>query len=467
MNFAENLKRIRKENNLSQEQLAEQLGVSRQAVSKWESGLAYPEMDKVLQLSKMFHFNIDELLNQDIKEVSSDKQSKVLINKYIDDFFSFITKTVDMFSSMKWKSKLKCLFEQCIILFILLFLYVVIGAIGYSILSGIISAIPLSIQNAIYSIFESIYLIIAFVFGFILLIHIFKVRYLDYYVIVKNQDSDQEKIEDKENDQETNELLDHDQEKHHKIYLEKKQEKIIIRDPKHSEYKFISGMLKCLLFLIKGITLMIALGISISLIGFVATLVISFLIIKTGTLFLGIFLSLLASIFIHVIILVILFHFITSRKNHKKNLLWAFLLSLILLGIGVGLIPVGLTHFQYISDINNPIYQEDEIAIPMQQDMVIYPIYGDTIEFKEENRDDIRIVYKHTNHYRLQKYQHDYILHLGVTSSDTDVFELIRANIQDINQKKIIDYDKTKIIIYTSSANLQKLKDNYEQYLQR
>ena len=48
MNLADNLKRIRKDNNLSQEQLAEKLGVSRQSVSKWESGLSYPEMDKVL-----------------------------------------------------------------------------------------------------------------------------------------------------------------------------------------------------------------------------------------------------------------------------------------------------------------------------------------------------------------------------------------------------------------------------------
>ena len=48
--LSENLKRIRKDNNLSQEQLAEKLGVSRQSVSKWENGEAYPEMDKVLQL---------------------------------------------------------------------------------------------------------------------------------------------------------------------------------------------------------------------------------------------------------------------------------------------------------------------------------------------------------------------------------------------------------------------------------
>ena len=80
MNLAENLKKIRKEHNLSQEQLAEQLGVSRQSVSKWESNQAYPEMDKVIQLAKMFNLNVDDLLNQDIREVNREKQSKITIN---------------------------------------------------------------------------------------------------------------------------------------------------------------------------------------------------------------------------------------------------------------------------------------------------------------------------------------------------------------------------------------------------
>ena len=48
--FSENLKKIRKEHNLSQEQLADELGVSRQAISKWESSQAYPEMDKIIAL---------------------------------------------------------------------------------------------------------------------------------------------------------------------------------------------------------------------------------------------------------------------------------------------------------------------------------------------------------------------------------------------------------------------------------
>ena len=83
MNLSDNLKRIRKENNLSQEQLADKLGVSRQSVSKWESGQAYPEMDKVLQLCQLFNLNIDELLNQNIKDVNNKKQAKNTFNKFL------------------------------------------------------------------------------------------------------------------------------------------------------------------------------------------------------------------------------------------------------------------------------------------------------------------------------------------------------------------------------------------------
>ena len=119
MNLSDNLKRIRKDNNLSQEQLADKLNVSRQSVSKWESGAAYPEMDKVLQICKMFNLNIDELLNQDIKQVNENKKNKVDVNKYIDSFLKYITKTVDMFNSMNTKEIFKCLFEQAFIAFIL------------------------------------------------------------------------------------------------------------------------------------------------------------------------------------------------------------------------------------------------------------------------------------------------------------------------------------------------------------
>ena len=122
-------------------------------------------MDKVLQLAKLFNLNIDDLLNQDIKEVTSEKQSKIAINKYIDDFLSFVTKTIDMFTSMDWKTRVKCLFEQFVLCCILLVTFLIIGDIVNEILYSIISIFPDFIQNIIYSICNSAYLMFSFIFA--------------------------------------------------------------------------------------------------------------------------------------------------------------------------------------------------------------------------------------------------------------------------------------------------------------
>ena len=63
MGFAENLQAIRKENHLSQEELAEILDVSRQAVSKWEQGTGYPEVEKLLLLSSKLDVSLDLLFS--------------------------------------------------------------------------------------------------------------------------------------------------------------------------------------------------------------------------------------------------------------------------------------------------------------------------------------------------------------------------------------------------------------------
>ncbi|PNV65878.1 XRE family transcriptional regulator [Rubneribacter badeniensis] len=62
MSFAENLVYLRQHYGVTQEGLAEQLGVSRQTVSKWEAGTNYPEMDKLLALCDLFHVSMDDLM---------------------------------------------------------------------------------------------------------------------------------------------------------------------------------------------------------------------------------------------------------------------------------------------------------------------------------------------------------------------------------------------------------------------
>lgn len=68
MSFKEKLQKMRKERGYSQEQLADIIGVSRQAVSKWESGMSYPETEKLIELSKLFSMSLDELLKEEITE---------------------------------------------------------------------------------------------------------------------------------------------------------------------------------------------------------------------------------------------------------------------------------------------------------------------------------------------------------------------------------------------------------------
>ncbi len=72
MSFGENLQMLRKKNQLSQEGLAEILGVSRQAVSKWELGEGYPEVEKLLILSKKLSVSLDSLLGEEKTAIVSE-----------------------------------------------------------------------------------------------------------------------------------------------------------------------------------------------------------------------------------------------------------------------------------------------------------------------------------------------------------------------------------------------------------
>ena len=76
MSFAENLKLIRKERNLSQEDLAEILEVSRQAVSQWEQGDGYPEVEKLLLLSRKLNISLDNLMSTEFAQKSSNNQRR-------------------------------------------------------------------------------------------------------------------------------------------------------------------------------------------------------------------------------------------------------------------------------------------------------------------------------------------------------------------------------------------------------
>ena len=79
MNFAEKLYTLRTQGGYSQEGLAEKLNVSRQAVSKWETGPTLPETDKLIAISELFNVSIDSLLIDSINLNTFESMDRILV----------------------------------------------------------------------------------------------------------------------------------------------------------------------------------------------------------------------------------------------------------------------------------------------------------------------------------------------------------------------------------------------------
>ena len=446
-NLSENLRKIRKENNLSQEQLAEELGVSRQAISKWESATAYPEMDKIIQLCNKFNVSIDDLLNKDIKEVKSEEVAKNNLNKYIEDFLGFITKTINMFSDMTFKSKMKCLFEQVVIGTVLLVISLILHSIFENAISGLFWGIlPIKVYSIVSSILNSLFLLFLSIAAIVIIIHIFKTRYLDYYEVIENK---KEKNIEKE-----------------KVESKKIEDKIIIRDPKHSEYKFMNGLFKAIVFMIKFFVLCFALFICFLLIMLFIGLVLSFLISKTGLLFIGVIISIISASIIGIIIILLLFNFVFNRKNDKKKMIWIFILSVITIGIGCGLIFTGILDFKVSKELNSKYIKIDSVEVEMKDNLYLeianmYDI--NDVEYIESDINNIKIEFK-TNSICDPEY---HIIEDGgliVSSYYENEIEFIKQFVEDFNNKiiRINEYSLYDVKIYASKENLEKLKQNYE-----
>ena len=414
MNFKDNLKKIRKDNNLSQEELADKLGVSRQAVSKWESGAAYPEMDKVLQICKMFNLNIDDLLNKDIKEVADIKESKNIFNKYIDDFTSYITKTIDVFFSMKLKEKMKCIFEQIILIGIFLIFFSIIGSVGENLIEHLFSVVPDGLYDILFGLIEGLYIFIAIAISIVLLVQIFKVRYLNYYDVVISSPKEEKEV-----------TIEKEEKK-----IEK--EKIIIRDPEHAGYRFIDGIAKIFILFIKFITIFIIFAFLLSLFAFSIVLILSFLICKSGLTFVGILLGIVSSIIINIIILTILFNFIVNKKQKAKLYGLTFLISVILMGVGVGIFCIGFKEFEFIPfDYSNT--QKDEYHFDMENNLCFDRIW--IFDFHEENIKDIKIEVTKTKYENIALTKNGNFIDVSINDVKPNL--IMKEVIDDFNNKKI------------------------------
>lgn len=109
MSLDSNLCNLRKENNFSQEKLAEMLDVTRQTIANWESGITMPNSDQLLKLSKIFNISIDQLTdNKDYILDSENKNKTIKKDKKANTQYkqamiqSFISSALFFISSIMW-----------------------------------------------------------------------------------------------------------------------------------------------------------------------------------------------------------------------------------------------------------------------------------------------------------------------------------------------------------------------------
>ena len=87
--FSEKLLELRRQEGLSQEQLADRLGVTRQSVSKWESGAAVPELGKLIALSEMFSVSVDYLVKDRLEEPEAPSPSTSELEERMEELTSY------------------------------------------------------------------------------------------------------------------------------------------------------------------------------------------------------------------------------------------------------------------------------------------------------------------------------------------------------------------------------------------
>ncbi len=94
MKLGEKIVKLRKERGLSQEALAEQIGTTRQAVSKWENDQGFPETEKLLQLSNVFEVSVDFLLKDEKTDTGIDEKGYYVSREFARGYLANEKKTV-------------------------------------------------------------------------------------------------------------------------------------------------------------------------------------------------------------------------------------------------------------------------------------------------------------------------------------------------------------------------------------
>ena len=221
------------------------------------------------------------------------------------------------------------------------------------------------------------------------------------------------------------------------------------------------GVSRIVLWCVKIFALLISIGFAFSFIIITALLVLSFLFVKTGLVFLGSLLALLSALIINFIILELLYNFIVSKKSKKNRISIMLLISLIFAGISIGVISIGVTQFDYIKDPQKANALENNFTIEMTDNLSINNFNKQVkMEYIETDNNEIKVTVNYSKFYNVNIYNRNETINIDIFQDDSRIMESIRDTIKDINNKEILDYHSPRIYVYASKDNIEKMQQN-------
>lgn len=451
MKFCEKLQKLRKEKGYSQEQLADLLEVSRQSVSKWESGTTYPEMDKLLILCKIFNVSLDDLTNDDISSNKIMEKSKNNFSNLVYTILDMITSSIEMFKNMSGKERIKC-FSELIILFLILLVF----RIPFEIINESIRNIFINFGGA-FNILNSIWLFISNVIYLVLFIaiftYIYKVRYLDKSDKYIKKDIENEDIEKEDNDIESKNIKEN-------IPIKKERHNFIIFDILGAIFNVFIKI--CIFFIVIPVIFVFVMFVVLTVI----SLIVEFLNIHYISFFIGFLGCSIISFVIMEIMLRLLFN---SRISFKRHFI-TFIVGIVISSIGVGVGVYEIASTKYIDSLPEDIkITSEQIVYKMDKDLVIDEHSNIKYEIDETLKEDLIVELKYYDEvYNLSSNIRNNVLYINYYSGWSDIANMWKYLKKDLQNKKIHNYDllynEIKITIKSSSENINILKENYKKY---
>lgn len=449
MKFCEKLQKLRKDRGYSQEQLADLLEVSRQSVSKWESGTTYPEMDKLLSLCKIFNVTLDDLTNDNVTDKNIKERSKNNFSNLFYSILDIINKSFEMFKSMTSKEKGKCIIELFILFIILL-----IFKIPFNYINNSIIKIFINFSSKTYDILSSIWYFISNTIYLILFIAIFvyvyKIRFLDKFnrsegIKIKDDNDNNVKFTEDNNDL----ILDNKKEKHN--------------------FFLFDILAKIFNIFLKMCIILILLPIIISFIILVIITTLTLIMQFVGIHFIGIFIALLGGVLFLLVIIELLIKILLNANLINKRMFLIFLGSLITLGVGIGISTYEISKVDYKDELPTSVSADTyEYTFKMRDDLVFFDYFNTNYVINNDLKDDVNIVVNYYDDYlnvNIDLNNNFLGIYKYVSFDKTlNYIDLIK---NDLKKKKLYNYNllmNMDVKIETSEKNINIIKNNLEKY---